>query len=613
MSNFSSTYPSVSPTWQCNFAANGGRIDPRATFSRSDSPIDATKAAASAVHYWSNEKHLSSENLITYSNDVSQSNWVKDGVTETGGQTAPDGGTDAYKLTENTANDEHRIYQAASERITASGSLTVSVYLKYIGRQWAVIRLTDSTGTDRRVWFDIQNGTKGTEETNMTGSITASGNGYYKCVATISSVAASPGTYLMIGGADADNSYVYAGSGSDAFAVWGIQASSTGETVLNETSGQIARSYAPTLKSVSTAGAARFEYDPTDGQSEGILVESQFQELLTYTEDLTNAAYTKSNLTIGSNAAISPDGTLTADLCTESDDSSGQDHSLIVTSPTLSAATHTLSVFAKSAGRSHVQLQAYMGSIALNCQATYSLTDGSVSGLTNATGSAESLGNGWYRLKMHFTPTGSAVAGLYFRLCSDASTNNYTGNGYSGAIMWGANLTQSSHAYSYLKADAAATTKAADSLSCVLSDVGYTGGPFSLGADFSLNGKNSTANGVAAVQDSSSNALIINVGSDNLRAFADVAGATAINTTIEAGVTTDTDYSVFARWDTNDYRGASNGTLGNTDTVCPLPAFDSPALHIGGYLTNYELNGHVKRVALYNEALTDTNLQALTS
>ncbi|NCW68755.1 MAG: hypothetical protein EBV86_09310 [Marivivens sp.] len=134
-----------------------------------------------------------------------------------------------------------------------------------------------------------------------------------------------------------------------------------------------------------------------------------------------------------------------------------------------------------------------------------------------------------------------------------------------------------------------------------------------MGADFRLNGKNSTSNGVAALKDASSNSLIIRVGSDNLSAFADVSGATTINTTIEAGVTTDTDYSVFARWDTNDYRGVSNGTLGNTDTVCPLPNFNSPALHIGGYLTNYELNGHVKRVALYNEALSDTNLQALTS
>ena len=64
MSSYSSTYPAIRPTYQIDFS-NGGRIPPNATFSRADSPIDATKAAASAVHFWSNEKHLSSENLLT--------------------------------------------------------------------------------------------------------------------------------------------------------------------------------------------------------------------------------------------------------------------------------------------------------------------------------------------------------------------------------------------------------------------------------------------------------------------------------------------------------------------------------------------------------------------
>jgi len=39
------------------------------------------------------------------------------------------------------------------------------------------------------------------------------------------------------------------------------------------------------------------------------------------------------------------------------------------------------------------------------------------------------------------------------------------------------------------------------------------------------------------------------------------------------------------------------------------------ALHIGStWSTSYnQLNGHIKRIALYGEALSDTNLQALTS
>jgi hypothetical protein len=310
MSNFSSTYPSVSPTYQIDFA-NGKRIPPNATFSRSDSPIDATKAAASAVHYWSNEKHLSSENLLSYSSDISQSAWTKDGLSETGGQTAPDGGTDAYKLAENSATSYHRIYAA----LTADGgAITLSAYVKYIGRQWVYVRLNDST-TTRRAWFDVQNGATGTADSQFSSTtITASGNGYYKITATLPNSSTSS-SFAVIASAGSDGSYsTFAGLNADAFAVWGIQVSSTGETVLNETSGQIHREYAPTLKSVATAGDARFEYDPTDGQSAGTslgcLIEGQSTNLLKESTDF-SGSWQIINAT-KSLEAIAPNGALNA-------------------------------------------------------------------------------------------------------------------------------------------------------------------------------------------------------------------------------------------------------------------------------------------------------------
>ncbi len=49
-----------------------------------------------------------------------------------------------------------------------------------------------------------------------------------------------------------------------------------------------------------------------------------------------------------------------------------------------------------------------------------------------------------------------------------------------------------------------------------------------------------------------------------------------------------------------------------TDTSNALPLITD--LHIGSNQAGAAvLNGHVKRVALYSEALSDTNLQALTS
>ena len=347
---YSDSFPAVRPVFLSDFA-NGGRIDPRITFSRSDTP--PTYAAPSAVHYWSNEKHLSSENLITYSSDISQSAWTKNGVTETGGQAAPDGGTDAYKLTEDSANSQHRIYYVAA--VDSSASLTVSCYVKYIGRQWVSIRLRDSSGTYRHVWFDIQNGTKGTEETSMTGSIAASGNGYYKLTATVSSVYTTSED-VVIAGASADNVTTdYTGLNGDAFAIWGINMSTLGETVLNETSGQIHREYSPTLKSVSTAGQPRFEYSPTDSASMGLLIEGQAQNLFAYSDDFANQWTITGNVNVSESAGISPTGELNADLI-YADDTAADSHYLF-SSCTVSAAAHTFSVYAKYAGVQYIQLQ----------------------------------------------------------------------------------------------------------------------------------------------------------------------------------------------------------------------------------------------------------------
>jgi hypothetical protein len=229
MASFSSTYPEPQrPVFSLD-AANAGRLDPRATF---------TRHSASTGTFFGTDKALGSENIVAYSNDISTK--TLDGVTATGGQTAPDGGTDAYKLTENSATSDHRFYE---QIITDGSAITFSAYFKYIGRQWVNIRLTDGSGSDRYVWFDIQNGATGTAHTGYSNvSISSSGNGYYKCSATLGTSGVGGTRYLVIAGASADNSTsTYAGSGADAFAVWGIQVSSTGETVLNETSGSIHR------------------------------------------------------------------------------------------------------------------------------------------------------------------------------------------------------------------------------------------------------------------------------------------------------------------------------------------------------------------------------------
>ena len=179
--------------------ANGGKIDPRATFTRSDTP--PTYAAPSAVHYWSNEKHLSSDNLLLQSSDF-DTTWTTQGLTSiTGGQTDPSGGTDGFTIVENTATSYHRVDQSMS----ASGELAFVVYAKRkSGTRYLNLALYNPADSQSAglATFDMSGGATHTSNgssstlTNLSDTQTASGNGFYKCVFKASG---SGPTYVSIG------------------------------------------------------------------------------------------------------------------------------------------------------------------------------------------------------------------------------------------------------------------------------------------------------------------------------------------------------------------------------------------------------------------------------
>jgi len=598
---YSDSFPATRPVFQSDFA-NGGRIDPRITFSRPDTP--PTYAAPSAVHYWSNEKHLSSENLLTYSSDISQSVWTKDQVTETGGQSAPDGGTDAYKLTENSATNEHRIYISTSS--VGSASLTFSAYLKYIGRQWVRVRLTDSGGTDRHVWFDIQNGTKGTEDSGMTGTIAASGGGYYKITATISNTVSS-GTYLVIGGASGDGNVSYAGSGADAFAVWGMNLSTTGQSTLNETSGQIHREYAPTLKSVSYAGQPRFEYSPTDSASMGLLIEGQAQNLFAYSDDFANQWTITGNVNVSESAGISPTGELNADLI-YADDTAADSHYLF-SSCGVSAASHTFSVYAKYTGVQYIQLQHRVTGAGIG---QFDLVNGTFV-VSGATGAMEPVGNGWYRCSVTETQSaGVAFGRIWLMGGAGFSDYNWDGDSYSGVLLFGAQYEQSSFASSLISTSGSAVTRASDSASAVTADIGYTGGPVTVVGE--VTGGQGAYAGMAMLTGAGITKQLAIVkngsGASDATNFSltatDVSSQASFVVSGSGGAT-----KLAACFNTNDYRACADGGAVASDTSGSLP--DSlTTFYIGRLDSGNQLNAHIKRIAIYSEALSNSNLQSLT-
>ena len=610
--SYSDSFPSSSPVFQSNFAANGGRIDPRMTFTRSDTP--PTYAAPSAVHYWSNEKHLSSENLLTHSNP-NDAVWSEGGLSITLNQAAsPDGTTTASLLTEDSSTGVHRTY--ISTPVSSGDSLTVVGYLKANSRSIVQVGQTGTYGTGIWVEFDLSgSGSSTTRFGSPTGvSIAQVGStGWYKV--SYNSTTSSSGThYTQIRLCDSADSVSYVGDNSSGVYAWGFNLSTTGQLVHNATSGQLHRSYASSLKSVTTAGQPRFEYDPsTDGQSVGILIEGQFQQLAQYTEDLSNAYWTKANTTVESNAAVAPDGTLTADLVVETT-ATGVGHHVRTDNVTgiSSSTTYTATVYAKAAGLGFCRLYTNIG--AANTGAVFNLSDGTHN-VTDGSGtfSSSSVGNGWYRLQMTFTTSNTNNGAVYFHTATDSSTVIYTGNGYGSVLIWGANLTQSSHAYSYLKAEGSATTKAAESLSVATADIGYTGGPVSLVTEFDVDAAAPVGSGVVR------RFAMAQLGGTEFGLYQATYGGAALLGVAGGSVLTGSSLTAGANkaalsYDTNDVAICANGGAVTTDTSQELIDASGLNFYVGGETGGASaLNGHVKRVALYNEALSDTNLQALTS
>lgn len=612
MSSYSSTYPAIRPTYQIDFS-NGGRIPPNATFSRSDSPIDATKAAASAVHFWSNEKHLSSENLLTPS--TPDSSWVRARLTPTYSQTGPYTGANATLHTEQAVTNT--AYLGSQNYTTvANTSYTYSVWVK------------QNTGS--RNYYQLRVGGLGTGVPFVTYhlsgagsidefggsyldsySITAGPTGWYKLTMTITPTSAATTTYFFLCVAAPSGGEIpsITGDTGNSFLVFGAQVSSTGESVLNETTTSIHRQYASTLKSVSTAGQPRFEYG-IDGQSEGILIESQSTNLFLRSESIGSSSWTKFRSNRDGDVAVAPDGTLTADKLRE-DTSANATHGIYQNFTASSATAYTVSVYAKADGRSHfaITFDDY-GSIFANDSAFFNLSTGAT-GTTDSdiTSSIQDCGGGWFRCIATRTTLTSGSARVAFYLADADNSTSYTGDKYSGVLLWGAMAEASSHCSSYLKTEASTVTRAADSLSVVSSSLFDNGE----GALFVENKQpNATQNNaVASITDGgSSNYVRIRGNFGNFR------GEVYNNAAIQAdlfGGTNDTNFHkqciTFGNNNVSFY--VDGNEKGSTDTTAVIPELNT--IRLGYAPVTGNGNQHIRRVAVYGSQISETEAAALTS
>ena len=157
------------------------------------------------------------------------------------------------------------------------------------------------------------------------------------------------------------------------------------------------------------------------------------RNLLTFTQEFDNAAWTALGSTVTANSATAPDGTLTADTIVANGTNSI--HGLRGTQSAL-AVTRTVSVYAKAGTASLLQILFDTDSAPY---ANFDLAAGTVGTVGGGTSSIQSVGNGWYRCV--FVTSSTTATNLYFVISNSASAARYPAFVSSGTILlWGAQL-----------------------------------------------------------------------------------------------------------------------------------------------------------------------------
>lgn len=163
------------------------------------------------------------------------------------------------------------------------------------------------------------------------------------------------------------------------------------------------------------------------------------ENLLLYSQEFDNAAWSKGNSTVTANATSAPDGTTTAEKLVENTANAGH---RVTTGDSVTVSTdYVYSVFAKADTRDWIALSPSHPGVN-NYLTFFDLANGVVG--TNAAGntaSIEDVGNGWYRCIVKRTTTGSQTSlDTQIYVASADNTSSYTGDGTSGIFLWGAQL-----------------------------------------------------------------------------------------------------------------------------------------------------------------------------
>lgn len=522
-----------------------------------------------------------SVNLLLYTQEFDNAAWIKFNSSATANTTsAPDGTGTADTITENTATGQHGVYQSLT--VVSGTTYSLSGYVKANGRN-IVQFLWQATTNVYFVEFNLADGTTTNRFGTGTATITAAGNGWYRITATSTATGSGTG-YWQLNLCNVAGTISYTGDGTSGVYLWGAQleAASAATTYTRNNGGVF---------------PPRFDYDPVTLAPKGILIEEQRTNLLTYSEQFTDASWAvNGSPVITANAAVAPDGTSTADTMAVSGSSNG----FGVYRNVVSSGTYASSVYFK--------LISGAFSLRVGLTSNFSVINCSTLAITNTgtgVGSVSAVGNGWYR----FVSVGTISA-------LSASEFYNIGSNTGTLAIWGAQLEAGAFATSYIPTVASQVTRSADvcNINAPMFAPWFNQNEGTFVVDSDVLFATITSKAAITTNDGTSNNINIVYIASSATVSCEVRSGGALTSALYPGTAiANVPIKTATAYAANNFAAASNGAAVSTD-LSGAVALNQSELNVG-YSRNYgglQINGHIRSIKFFPFRASNNQLQALT-
>jgi len=353
---------------------------------------------------------------------------------------------------------------------------------------------------------------------------------------------------------------------------------------------------------IEVVGNNKPRIDYKDSAEGVLLLEPQSSNLLTYSNDFAGSSYIKNSFACLPNHAISPEGLNNASLIYQT--ASG-DKDFYVSTPNR---IDVFSVYAKASGKDFFAIFDKSGTNIVY----YNLSNGTLATVpSGTTATITPVGNDWYRLTYYRNQSGTYQ---FFKPVDAADSAIGTASGTDGALIYGAQLENGTYATSYIPTNGSTVTRAAETANGSGNSEVFNDSEGVLFAEINLI-YNQSGRYITLGDGTSSNRIILGTeGGDDRIIFYVIVGGNVQCQIPYILPDINAIYKIAIKYKQNDFALWVNGLEVGTDTSGSTLASNtlSKLVFNGGTGTS-NFYGKTKELGYYNTALTDAELEYMTS